>query len=49
MGAKLHYPKGKHPGSPSKVSKFLLSASKVVNIHEQREGWLRSSHPLKSA
>ncbi len=31
-----------------KVPKCMLSASKVVNNHRQKEGRLRSSHPIIS-
>ena len=49
MGAKLHRSKGKQPRSLSKVPKFILSALKEVKFLGQRGGWLRSSHPSKSA
>ena len=47
-GAKLRRARGKQPRPPIKVPKSMLSV-KVVEFLKQRGGWLRSSHPLKSA
>jgi len=48
MGAKLHIQKGNSPNR-SLRSPNASSVGKDVKFLEQLGGWLRSSHPLKSA
>ena len=48
VGDNVHTRKEKSPRSPIKVPKFVLSG-KGCRVVKQLGGWLRSSHPLKSA
>ena len=48
MGANVHTREENNPDHQL-LSQNICSVGKDVESHEQLGGWLRSSHPLKSA